>query len=387
MYYQHGKGRGLHGREQGSRDVMVLSMFDRHQRLRERGQPWTTIVATEDGGTRLWNAWCTARGRAMARTTAPDERQLVEDFLAASARQTLVDKVLVKLAERLGLGPQAVPSLAAAGSAERERLCREARVALPLGIADLACSVLGQNRALGLAALAAAVDLLGADAPALIFEANRESLPALAAMAARVATAAATVPVALTAPAAVVQAHLAAAAETRSKALMRQGWLQMPLSAATGEPRAPQLLAPDSVKHAHARAMELCAQARMEDRPALEQARSAAEWALYVWLEDHHETRGRFALNETLPVRFGPRPIEIDLLCNELGIAVEVDGFYHFRELDAYRRDRRKDVVMQREGLLVVRVLAEDVINDLDATGAGIIEVVRFCRHQMGAKT
>ena len=44
------------------------------------------------------------------------------------------------------------------------------------------------------------------------------------------------------------------------------------------------------------------------------------------------------------------------------GLAVEIDGYYHFQDADAYRRDRRKDLELQKRGFLVVRVLAEDVV-------------------------
>ena len=45
-------------------------------------------------------------------------------------------------------------------------------------------------------------------------------------------------------------------------------------------------------------------------------------------------------------------------------IAIEVDGIHHFADPDCYRRDRRKDVLMQTQGYLVIRVLAEDILRD-----------------------
>ncbi|GAB4529509.1 MAG: hypothetical protein Tsb0020_46330 [Haliangiales bacterium] len=107
-----------------------------------------------------------------------------------------------------------------------------------------------------------------------------------------------------------------------------------------------------------------------------DRARSAAERLLARVLDDHPETRGRFELNRTLPIAFGPRDVEIDLLSTSLAIAVEVDGYYHFRDADAYRRDRRKDLLLQRAGLLVVRCLATDVVERLDEVMAAILEAV-----------
>ena len=47
-------------------------------------------------------------------------------------------------------------------------------------------------------------------------------------------------------------------------------------------------------------------------------------------------------------------------------VAVELDGPRHVAEAVAYRRDRRKDRLVQEQGYLVLRFLAEDVARDLD---------------------
>jgi len=97
---------------------------------------------------------------------------------------------------------------------------------------------------------------------------------------------------------------------------------------------------------------------------ALFDARSAAEAALFEALEATAATAGRFELNGYLSIRFGSSAAEVDLLSREDRIAVEIDGYHHFGDLDAYRRDRRKDLLLQTQGLLVIRVLAEDVMRD-----------------------
>lgn len=93
-------------------------------------------------------------------------------------------------------------------------------------------------------------------------------------------------------------------------------------------------------------------------------ARSAAEAALYEALEATPATKGRFQLNESLSVRFGSRAAEVDLLSRQDRIAIEIDGVHHFADPDCYRRDRRKDLLLQTQGLLVIRLLAEDVLRD-----------------------
>lgn len=99
-------------------------------------------------------------------------------------------------------------------------------------------------------------------------------------------------------------------------------------------------------------------------RVAALDARSAAEAAMFEALEATDATRGRFELNGYQSVRFGGNAAEVDLLSRQDRIAIEIDGYHHFTDLDAYRRDRKKDLLLQTQGLLVIRVLAEDVMRD-----------------------
>ncbi|SIO23866.1 Protein of unknown function [Singulisphaera sp. GP187] len=106
-------------------------------------------------------------------------------------------------------------------------------------------------------------------------------------------------------------------------------------------------------------------------------ARSAAERFLFERLSSLPATAGLFELNVALDFRFGPsRAMEVDLFARSLGLAVEIDGYYHFQDLDAYRRDRRKDFELQKRGYLVVRVLAEDVVARLEDVLGIILEAV-----------
>jgi hypothetical protein len=99
------------------------------------------------------------------------------------------------------------------------------------------------------------------------------------------------------------------------------------------------------------------------DEESDECARSEAERFLFELLDSHPSTSGLFELNGTLDFRFGPRPAEVDLLALSLRLAVELDGgFWHLRDPESYRRDRRKDWELQRRGFLVLRFLAEDVV-------------------------
>lgn len=96
-------------------------------------------------------------------------------------------------------------------------------------------------------------------------------------------------------------------------------------------------------------------------------ARSATEAFLFKHLDSLPKTRGMFKLNARLDVPFGPNPYtEVDLLSKERHLAIEIDGPHHFENRDAYRRDRRKDVLLQENGYFVLRFLAEDVIGCLN---------------------
>ena len=75
----------------------------------------------------------------------------------------------------------------------------------------------------------------------------------------------------------------------------------------------------------------------------------------------------RFRLNATLPIAFdGYGRLEVDLSCEHARLAIELDGGQHLADPIAYRRDRRKDQLLQENGYLVLRFLAEDVGKDLD---------------------
>ena len=96
-------------------------------------------------------------------------------------------------------------------------------------------------------------------------------------------------------------------------------------------------------------------------------ARSATEAFLYRRLQTLPETAGRFRLNAKLPIPFDDHgEMEVDLLNADAHLAVELDGPQHLADPDAYRRDRRKDALLQENGYFVLRFLVEDVNRQLD---------------------
>src|SRR6267142_3803513 len=108
-------------------------------------------------------------------------------------------------------------------------------------------------------------------------------------------------------------------------------------------------------------------QPSLPEKTGLERARSASEAFLYRRLETLPETKDRFQLNVRVPIAFdGQSQMEVDFLNEPLRIVVELDGSQHLSDPEAYRRDRRKDRLLQQNGYLILRFLAEDVGKDLD---------------------
>jgi len=119
------------------------------------------------------------------------------------------------------------------------------------------------------------------------------------------------------------------------------------------------------------------------DSEGIDRARSASEAFLYRRLETLPETVGLFSLNVELPIPFDAwGRMEVDLLCPKHRIAIELDGSQHLAGTDAYRRDRRKDALLQENGYFVLRFLAEDIGKHLDTV---LDTILRTLSHQSKA--
>jgi len=114
-------------------------------------------------------------------------------------------------------------------------------------------------------------------------------------------------------------------------------------------------------------------------------SRSHAERVLHAALDRDRQTRGRFALSPSLRIPFNGRDARVDLYDAELALAVEIDGWQHVRDPERYQRDREKDLVLQREGILVLRVLEEDVWQRLDHVVDRVARAVSDRRRSRGA--
>ena len=105
-------------------------------------------------------------------------------------------------------------------------------------------------------------------------------------------------------------------------------------------------------------------------------ARSLAEVTMFEALEATPATAGRFQLNQPVSFQFGARAAEVDLLSRADDLAIEVDGYHHFTDLDHYRRDRRKDLLLQAHGYTVLRFLADDILREAEAAVRMVVEVL-----------
>ncbi len=173
--------------------------------------------------------------------------------------------------------------------------------------------------------------------------------------------------------------------EKRRRAYETQGYtVELPASAVPGWPASVELPAHDPWKQrfqgsvgrlardgVDARGADLFLRLTDEvntDVPDPDRVRSASEAFLLRHLQRAPATRDRFRLNARLPIPFCEQGhMEVDFLDAEARIVIELDGPQHLADLDAYRRDRRKDALLQENGYLVLRFLAEDLGTRLDA--------------------
>jgi very-short-patch-repair endonuclease len=128
-------------------------------------------------------------------------------------------------------------------------------------------------------------------------------------------------------------------------------------------------LAIDGVNGSLARRFEHAAREIDHKDKGEQRARSATEAFFFARLETLTETANRFQLNAELPIAFnGFGKMEVDLLCSDVRLVIELDGPQHLSDVEAYRRDRRKDALLQEHGYFVLRFLTEDVgkrLNDV----------------------
>lgn len=115
-----------------------------------------------------------------------------------------------------------------------------------------------------------------------------------------------------------------------------------------------------------------------------DRARSASEAFLFRRLESLPNLSGRFKLNTTLPIPFDDHSqMEVDFLDDELRLVIELDGDQHLADKASWRRDRRKDALLQTHGYFILRFLTDDLGTDLDRVQDTIFRTLVHLRREM----
>jgi superfamily II DNA or RNA helicase/very-short-patch-repair endonuclease len=119
----------------------------------------------------------------------------------------------------------------------------------------------------------------------------------------------------------------------------------------------------------------------------VDRARSASEAFFFSRLESLIATQGLFKLNTVLPIPFNDRSqMEVDFLCRDLRLVIEIDGMQHISNPDSWRRDRRKDALLQSHGYFILRFLADDLGKRLDFVLDSVLQTLAHLRRSQSAK-
>lgn len=120
------------------------------------------------------------------------------------------------------------------------------------------------------------------------------------------------------------------------------------------------------------------------DADGTARARSASEAFFYRRLETHPQLAGQFQLNSALPIPFNDHStMEVDFHCAPARLVIELDGLQHLTDAAAYRRDRRKDALLQIHGYFVLRFLTDDLGRNLDHA---LDQILRVLGSRQGCK-
>lgn len=334
--------------------------LERHRSRRLQAVPTITVLMGPTGASEwLWRRWHCASPVVLV--TAARRAEVVAQWLGRSPALEQIQRSLLEAIAGVEEVSRDELSSVLAGRSPAQLEALASRVALQIGV-----GVDWVRRVLGLPASAPQRDLESHDGLARLLALTGKVPPLLVRSASdaeslvEVATTLYTI--AEWAP----QADVALALDERGLRLLRSSAPQR-VSTALMEGlvvlrphtrNAPQLGAGPSRSPAGPASP---ASARAIEYDPEQLARSQAELSLFEWLERRPQTRGLFRLNRVVEGGTKGRGMELDLSCETLKIAIEVDGYHHFRDADAYRRDRRKDVRLQELGYLVVRILASDI--------------------------
>ncbi|PTL77161.1 hypothetical protein DAT35_46385 [Vitiosangium sp. GDMCC 1.1324] len=396
--------------------------MERHQRRREQGIPTLTVLAGPPGSAAsLWRKWLEPLHRPTCMVPASSESDAVRAWMEALARsRDLAADAADFLGTAAGLAPGELPTRLEGKTAhERDVLLQELLPSAPDGDVSTACRCLLQPQVIHksgspfealleafdhdpLRVLAAVNALVPPEtAPALLLTGSgAEALTRAARVAAKLCAANPSLVIALCTDRPSLDAYLHGG-QSQALAMVREGLIEL----ATPSPEAlgrkletlgvspsKELSAPlarlatdgvsDEVLTLFGEVVREHQRASREGEP-VDRARSKEERFLYAFLDSHPATHGLFELNASPGFRLAGRDVEVDLLARQLSIAVEIDGYFHFHNDEAYRRDRRKDLALQRHGYWVLRFLTGDIVPRLEEILDTLSDVIQQRREAL----
>ena len=105
--------------------------------------------------------------------------------------------------------------------------------------------------------------------------------------------------------------------------------------------------------------------------------KESAQRFLFARLDSLDGNKGMFEQNSRLPIPCGTNPyLEVDICSERIKLAIKLDTPESISDISFYRFARREDALLQRNGYRILRFLAEDVCERLDAV-LGVIGL--FC--------
>ena len=112
------------------------------------------------------------------------------------------------------------------------------------------------------------------------------------------------------------------------------------------------------------------------DEPVKLSPKEFARRFLFARLDSLEGSKGMFAQDSRLPIPCGTNPyLEVDIWSERNKLAIMLDTSESMSDISLYRLARREDALLQRNGYRILRFLAEDVCERLDA----VLDEIEMC--------
>lgn len=382
----------------------VLAAWQRQLERRRQGVPTLSVVAaTGDLSRSLVRQWAQSNELPVCETRGGHLESMAAEWFAKLAdSRNLFGAALARLSARTGQPANELAAALAARSSSQRALFFERMFGAAASLPDeRSCRAIVEHYSEWGSTSAGLWDRLLVDGESpvticggLVSLVGAENCPMLHAMSqtseavrstvealTRLVSAVPSLVAVVSADSACVERYLGEAQESHASALVREGLVVLDVT--SGSAHSAIIISSDGGSGPAAVSADGKKRGQAAEACPTDRARSEAERYLFHRLESHPETAGLFELNGRVTLATGG-PCEIDLLARQPRVAIEIDGYYHFTDLDAYRRDRRKDVCLQQAGYLVVRCLADDVVGRLEEivnTVVGAVRSRRTTRH------